>query len=175
MLNTVVPKHCVSQKDCNMTWWCKRFFRENNKRNFKSLFESLKSFFSSFSRWNYGKRKISHSMIFFIFLLFRASLEAYGGSQARGRIRATTAGLHHSHSNVGSKPHLWPIPQVHRSQQCQMLNPLSEARGRTGNLMIPSQIHFHWATTGTPMIFFFSFLFVLYKFIYQREGNSHAL
>ena len=36
---------------------------------------------------------------------------AYGSSQARGRISATAAGLHHSHSNVGSKPRLPPTPQ----------------------------------------------------------------
>jgi len=29
---------------------------------------------------------------------------AYGGSQARGLIRATAAGLCHSHSNAGSEP-----------------------------------------------------------------------
>ena len=32
-----------------------------------------------------------------------AAPAAYGGSQARGWIRAIAAGLHHSHSNVGSK------------------------------------------------------------------------
>ena len=37
---------------------------------------------------------------------------AYGGSQARGRIRAVAAVLHHSHSNVGSEPHLQPVPQL---------------------------------------------------------------
>ena len=37
-----------------------------------------------------------------VFCLFRAAPAAYGGSQARGPIRATAAGLHHSHSNVGS-------------------------------------------------------------------------
>ena len=31
----------------------------------------------------------------------------------------------------------------------QILNPLSEARDRTQNLMVPSQIHFHCAATGT--------------------------
>ena len=46
------------------------------------------------------------------FLLFRAALTAYGGSQARGQIRAVAAGLHHSHSNSGSKPHLQPTPQL---------------------------------------------------------------
>ena len=37
------------------------------------------------------------------FCLFLATPMAYGGSQARGRIGATAAGLPHSHSNTGSK------------------------------------------------------------------------
>jgi len=57
---------------------------------------------------------------FFFFLLFRASPAACGGSQARGLIRATAAGLYHS------------------SQQLQILNPLSKARDQTPNLMVPS-------------------------------------
>ena len=36
--------------------------------------------------------------------IFKATPTAYGGSQARGRIKATAAGLHHSHSNSGSIP-----------------------------------------------------------------------
>ena len=56
----------------------------------------------------------------FLFLLFfRAAPSAYGGSQARGRIRATAAGLHHS------------------SWQHWILHPLSEAGDRTCNLMVP--------------------------------------
>ena len=46
------------------------------------------------------------SLFFFFFLLFGAALTAYGSSQARGQIGATATGLHHSHSNVGSEPHL---------------------------------------------------------------------
>ena len=38
------------------------------------------------------------------------------------------------------------------SQQCQTLNPLSEARDRTCNLSVPSWIHFHCTTTGTPKL-----------------------
>ena len=53
-----------------------------------------------------------------------------------GLIRAIAASLHHS------------------SQQHQILNPLSEARDQTCNLMVPSQIHFHCATMGTPTIDF---------------------
>jgi len=35
-----------------------------------------------------------------------------GGSQARGLVGATAAGLHHSHSNTRSEPHLRPTPQL---------------------------------------------------------------
>ena len=46
-----------------------------------------------------------HSTFFFFFFLrFRTAPAAYGSSHAaRGQIRATAAGLHHSHSNEGSK------------------------------------------------------------------------
>ena len=36
---------------------------------------------------------------------------AYGSSQAKSQIGAALAGLHHSHSNTGSKPHVWPMPK----------------------------------------------------------------
>ena len=38
--------------------------------------------------------------------LFRAAPSAYGGSQARGLIRAVATGLHQSHSNAKSEPRL---------------------------------------------------------------------
>ena len=50
--------------------------------------------------------------MFFVFCLFRAAPVAYGGSQARGQIGAVAAGLHHSHSDTGSKPHLQPTQQL---------------------------------------------------------------
>ena len=37
-----------------------------------------------------------------MFSLFRVAPAAYGGSQARSQIRITTAGLRHSHTNMGS-------------------------------------------------------------------------
>ena len=49
---------------------------------------------------------------FFVFCLFRATPAVYGGSQARGLIGAVAAGLHHSHSNSGSEPHLKLTPQL---------------------------------------------------------------
>ena len=43
---------------------------------------------------------------------------------------------------------------LHSSCQCQIISPLSEARNRTCNLMVPSQIHFHCAMIGTPTLRF---------------------
>ena len=72
-------------------------------------------------------------VLFFFCLFFRATPAAYGGgSQARDQIRAVAASLHHS------------------SQPCRALNPLSEARDQTRNLMAPNRICFHCAMTGTP-------------------------
>jgi len=70
----------------------------------------------------------------------------YGRSQAGGPIRATAASLHHSHSNVGSKPHLRPTPQL---TAMQILNVMSEAGDLTCILMDPSPICFHCTTIGT--------------------------
>ena len=70
----------------------------------------------------------------------------YGGSQARGLIGATAAGLRHSHSNSGSDSCL---RLHHSSQQCWILNPLNKARDRIHSLMVPSWIWFHCTMTGT--------------------------
>ena len=51
-------------------------------------------------------------LFFFFFGLFRAAPTACGGSQAGGGIGAVATGLHHSHSNEGSKPCLQPTPQL---------------------------------------------------------------
>ena len=50
---------------------------------------------------------------FLVFLSFsRAAHTAYGGSQARGLIRAIAAHLRQCHSNTGSEPRLGPTPQL---------------------------------------------------------------
>ena len=44
---------------------------------------------------------------------------------------------------------------LHRSsQQCQILNPLSEARDRTLILVDSSWVCYYWATTGVPTLIF---------------------
>ena len=78
------------------------------------------------------------------FGLFRAAPTAKGSSQARGWIQATAAGLHVSHSNATSEPHLWHVkacgdagslthwvrPGIEPASSqtlCWVLNPLSHS------------------------------------------------
>jgi len=93
-----------------------------------------------------SKKSLSLFIYLFVFCPFRAVPAAYGGSQARGWIRATAAALRQSHSNARSEPHLWPTPQL---MAHWILNPLSKARDRNFNLMVPSQIRL-CSATGTP-------------------------
>ena len=71
---------------------------------------------------------------------------AHGGSQARGRIGAVAAHLHHSRE-TRDPSHVCNLH--HSSWQRWILNSLSKARGRTCILMDAFQICFHRATVGT--------------------------
>ena len=62
-----------------------------------------------------GWDPVFYFILFYFILfycLFGAAPLAYGNSQVRGQIRATAAGLchSHSHSNMGSEP--CPTPQL---------------------------------------------------------------
>ena len=95
----------------------------------------------------------------FVVWLFMAAVAVYVGSQARGWVGVVAAGLRHS--SIRSKPCL---RLYYSSRQHGIPNPLSEARDRTYVLMDASQIHFRWATTGTPFNFFqWCFVVSLYK------------
>ena len=110
--------------------------------HFSILFFHLFVFFSLFFFLSFF-----FFLFFFFFLLFRAIPVAYGSSQAGGLIRAIVAGLHHSHSNVGSKPCLWPSPQ-------SMATPdpwaTDEARDPTPILMDSSRTRFYCTTVRPP-------------------------
>ena len=65
---------------------------------------------------------------------------AYGGSQGRGHIGATAAGL----TTATAMPDPSRVCDPHYSSwQCWILNPLIEARDRTLNLMVSSRIPPH--------------------------------
>ena len=75
----------------------------------------------------------------------------HGSSQARGSIRATAVSLHHSHSNLGSEPHLqttlqlMAVPDSQPTEQGQGSNP--HPRGYQSD-------SFPLCHTGTPVLFF---------------------
>ena len=110
----------------------------------------------------------------YLSLLFRAAPVAYGRSQARGPIRATAAGLHHSHSDSGSEPLSHVCDLHHSSRQRGIHNPLSEARDRTCNLMGPSQTRFHCATMGTPLLFIFKWIRTYFELFSLALISSRA-
>ena len=73
--------------------------------------------------------------LFFFFQLFRAMPAACG-------VTATTYTTATATQDLGDLHH--------SSWQHWILNPLSNAKDRTYDLMVTSQIHLHWATMGTP-------------------------
>ena len=102
----------------------------------KNWIRNIKALFSVF--WGF----------FFVFLPFsRAVPVVYGGSQARGRIRAVATRLHQSHSNADPS---CVCNLHHSSQQCWILNPMNKARDQTFTFMDTSRVWYCWATTGTP-------------------------
>ena len=71
---------------------------------------------------------------------------AYGSSQARGPLGATAASLD---TATATQDPSCVCELHHSSWQWWILNPLSEARDRTCNLLVPSWICFCCATMGT--------------------------
>ena len=69
--------------------------------------------------------------------LFRAARKAYGGSQARGPVRAVAAS---PATAIAMQDPSHVCILHHSSQQGWILNPLSKARDQT-----------HWATRGSPV------------------------
>ena len=61
----------------------------------------------------------------------------------------------------------------HSSQQCQILNPLNEARDQGCNLMVPSQIRFRCITMGTPLSKILSVFFCF--FLCHTEVNGPGI
>jgi len=79
--------------------------------------------------------------MYLFFCLFRAAPVAYRRSQSRGWIGAAAASLHHSHSNTGSKPHLWPTPQPQQHHIQATSSTYTTAHGNARSLT-------HWARPG---------------------------
>ena len=99
---------------------------------------------SSFPKYSSGTFFFS---FFFVFLgLHQQHMEV---PQARGPIGAVVATLATA-TEMPDPSLVWDLH--HSSWQHRILNPLSESRDQTCDLMDTSQIHFFWVTTGTPYL-----------------------
>ena len=100
--------------------------------------------------WSYRQSQKEKGGLFrFVFSFFSGPhLRHMQVPRLRGLIDAAAAGLHLGHPSRLCDLH-------HCSRQRRILNPLSEARDQTRNVMVPSGIHFRCATMGTPVFCFF--------------------
>ena len=89
--------------------------------------------------------QVSTRLFFLPFVFLGPHMEAYGGSQTRGRIGAVVDSLHHSHSNMGSEPCLWLTPQFTARPG---IEPASS--------WILVGFFNHWTTMGTPLLIFYT-------------------
>ena len=105
--------------------------------------------------------KMKLMLFVFGFCLFRATPVTYGRSQPTGQTGVAAAGLSHSHShsNARSKSILDLRCGL---RQCQILNPLSEAREWTHILMntnwVLNPLSHNW---NSSRLFFFNWLHAL--------------
>ena len=108
------------------------------------------------------------------FFLFRATPVAYGSFWTRDWIGAHATDIEMLDPSC--------ICDLHYSSLwCQILNPLSGARGWTGILMDTSWVHYRWTTMETPYIsfsmkcipYFFAHSFIgffVFFFLYFRSS-----
>ena len=109
----------------------------------------LQIFYFSILFWLFRLFVFSYTF-YFILLLFSAAPMAHGGSQAVGQSKLQLS----AYTTATAMPGPCHVCSLHHSsRQCWILNPLSETRDRTLDLMVPSQIHSHCTTMGTPCIF----------------------
>ena len=92
---------------------------------------------------------------FFFFFLVFFFLEPHTQHMEVPRLGVESE-MQPSYTTVSAMPDpslVWDL--YHSSQQCQIHNPLRKARDWTRILMDTNWVCYHWATTGTPRIFFF--------------------
>ena len=112
--NGVTPISCQTHRLFNSDSFCVLPNSRHISYTITHIFFMLRweSYIGQGSRMRYILCKIVHKPFNIYFFHFRAAPAAYGSSQARGRIGATAASLHHSHSNARSEPYLQTISQL---------------------------------------------------------------
>ena len=95
--------------------------------------------------------------------LFRATLKAYGGSQARGRIGAVATGLYQSHSNAGSEPLSGTYTTAHGSTG-SLTHWLRPGINPTSSWILVGFVN-HWDATETSFYTVYRTFFLLHCLI----------
>ena len=98
----------------------------------------------------------SHTQDLHFFFSFDGRAAVCGSARARGGIRASAAGLHHSHSHSKSKPHLGPMLRLVATPD---LSPAEQgARDPTHVLMDTRQVLKLPSRSGTSTLSIYVFL-----------------
>ena len=139
------------QKDCWRIWVTVELAVGTYSWWLLCPFDLFLSFFEKFFTFGHVDVPCGSYFSSSSFLLFRAAPGAYGGSQVRGRI-GVTAATYTTATAMQDPGRIWDLH--HSSWRHQILSPLSKARDRTCNLVVPSQICFCCATMGTPVSYF---------------------
>ena len=97
------------------------------------------------------KAAFTYFFIYFLFFIFFGFLGLHPQDMEGSRLEVQSELQLPAYNTPTATPDLSLVCDLHHSsRQCWILNPLSEARDGTHNLMVPSQIRFHCATKGTP-------------------------
>ena len=94
-------------------WLCRDLSDGDYYFTTSTLFTTMISTSTLFTTEWLEKWDFSYSFSFFSSIFLQLHLQLMEVPRLRVcRVRATAAGLHHSHSNLGSKPHRWPMLQL---------------------------------------------------------------
>ena len=102
------PSHVFDLHHSSQQWWIPNPLSKSRDQTCILMDTNWISFCCA----TMGKSGNIVNVCLFVFCLFSATPSAYGGSQTGGWIGAVAAGLHHSHSNAISKPHMQTTPQL---------------------------------------------------------------
>ena len=150
------PFHCKSTQITQIAQ------ERQNENDFKHPSPNLNNYFSFF---------------YFCLAFSRAASLAYGGSQGRGLIGAADAGLHQSHSNVGSEPCLRPTSQLTATpdpqpiEQGQASNPQTHGSQSDSLTTTPQRNSLHFLLRKC----YFKYFSIIHLLILLSQGYTHSI
>ena len=111
-------------------------------------------------------------LFFFFFPFFSLGPHSQHMEVPRLGVQSELQLLAYATATTTSDPSSQQLP--HSSRQRLILNPPSEARDQTSNLMVTSRVHFHCAMTGTPRIQFITAVAAVAAVATLAQERPHA-